>query len=352
MVLDTETRSESVATLPTTAISGKTDIVTPMGADIGNGSLKLVSNQGDIRLDSYVHYVTERSPMSLNSGYVEYHEGDRTDLVGKQWVAGIDAYNNGIRNLYRVTDTNTGKAELGLQILLSGLSKLPYRSDWKLLLVCSIHDGKTLGSGLKQALEGTHTLLLQGKRSTVQITVAAVLEEGTGAVIHCQKDCDITNALVYDLGNGTLIVSGFAGLRLIEESRRYSQNGGVESLIDAIAVHELVRKKLLKEGDRHLIRVGIESLKFNYGTQFPNWDFKESYKAELPIWVERVFKPMVRPTEERAASATALIAIGGGACLPGIDSLLAKRNIKVLPDPVWANARGLYAYAVRKAAVR
>ncbi|WP_269452776.1 hypothetical protein [Phormidesmis priestleyi] len=38
------------------------------------------------------------------------------------------------------------------------------------------------------------------------------------------------------------------------------------------------------------------------------------------------------------------------ACLPGIEALLAKRNIQVLPDPLWANARGLYAYALRKAA--
>jgi hypothetical protein len=82
----------------------------------------------------------------------------------------------------------------------------------------------------------------------------------------------------------------------------------------------------------------------------PDWDFKEAYKAELPLWVDRVLKPMVRPTEDRMASATALIAVGGGACLPGIDALLAKRNIQVLSDPLWANARGLYAYAVRKAA--
>jgi hypothetical protein len=107
---------------------------------------------------------------------------------------------------------------------------------------------------------------------------------------------------------------------------------------------------LLKEGDRHLIRAGIESRSFTYGTQYPDWDFKPAYKAELPLWVDRVLKPMVRPTEDRMASATALIAIGGGACLPGIDALLAKRNIQVLSDPLWANARGLYAYAVRKAA--
>jgi hypothetical protein len=120
-----------------------------------------------------------------------------------------------------------------------------------------------------------------------------VLEEGTGAIIHYQRDCDTTNALVYDLGNGTLIVSGFSGLKMTD--RRYSQNGGVESLIEAVATNEQVRCKLLKEGDRHLIRAGIESRSFTYGTQYPDWDFKPAYKAELPLWVDRVLKPMVRP---------------------------------------------------------
>jgi hypothetical protein len=49
--------------------------VIPIGADIGNGSLKLVSNQGDIRLDSYVYYVAERASMAVNSGYVEVNSG-------------------------------------------------------------------------------------------------------------------------------------------------------------------------------------------------------------------------------------------------------------------------------------
>ncbi len=338
----------TLADLPSVATPGKSASVTPIAVSIGNGAFKLVSNQGEKRIDSYVHYLSERASMGVNSGYVEYHGGDRSDLIGKQWIGGLNAYYHALRAIYRVTDTPTGKADLGLQLLPSALSILPYRSEWNLHLVCSIHDGRALGSSLKTALEGVHHVSMGGKRSTVAITVAAVLEEGTGAIIHYQRDCDTTNALVYDLGNGTLIVSGFSGLKMTD--RRYSQNGGVESLIEAVATNEQVRCKLLKEGDRHLIRAGIEKRDFVYGTQFPGWDFKEAYKAELPLWVDRVLKPMVRPTEDRMASATALIAIGGGACLPGIDALLAKRNIKVLSDPLWANARGLYAYAVRKAA--
>ena len=348
MISDLETRPKSAAVLPSAASSDKSASVTPIGVDVGNGAVKLVSNQGETRIDSYIHYLSERASMGVNSGYIEYFDGDRADLVGKQWIGGLNAYYHGLRAIYRVTDTPTGKAELGLQLLLSALSMLPYRSEWNLHLVCSVHDGRALGSSLKTALEGVHHISIGSKRSTVQVTVAAVLEEGIGAIVHYQRDIDTTNGLLFDIGNGTLIISGFSGLKMTD--RRYSQNGGVESLVESVATNEQVRCKLLKEGDRHLIRAGIESRSFTYGTQYPDWDFKEAYKAELPLWVDRVLKPMVRPTEDRMASATALIAIGGGACLPGIDALLAKRNIQVLSDPLWANARGLYAYAVRKAA--
>ena len=318
----------------------------PLGLDVGNGALKLVSSLGEYRLDSYVTYLTERLSMGQSAGYVEYIEGDRNDLEECQWIGGINAYYHAPRALARVTDDKNGKVQLGLQLLLSMLSVMPYRSQWQLSVTTSIHDGKTLGKALKASLEGMHIVMLNGKRSEVSINVNGVLEEGTGAVVAYQKQADFTNALVYDLGNGTLIVSSFNGLAMTDRS--YSQNGGVESLIDAIATNDLVRAYLKREGDRHLIRTGIESTQFTYGTQYPDWKFTNAYKAELPGWIDRVLKPMVRPTEDRMASATALIAIGGGACLPGIKGLLAKRNIHVLPDPQWANARGLYAYAVRK----
>jgi hypothetical protein len=83
MVLDLETRAETVATLPNVASSGKSASIIPIGVDIGNGSLKLVSHQGETRIDSYLHYLSERASMSVHSGYVEYHSGDRSDLVGQ-----------------------------------------------------------------------------------------------------------------------------------------------------------------------------------------------------------------------------------------------------------------------------
>ncbi|NEQ33189.1 MAG: hypothetical protein F6K04_19690 [Leptolyngbya sp. SIO4C5] len=329
--------------------SASSDTAHPMGVDIGNGALKLITGMGEFRLDSYVCFLYERLSMGLTKGYVEYLDGDRADLHGKQWIGGINAYYHDPRGVARVTDDKGGKIALGLQLLLSSLSLMPHRSNWHLSVTVSIHDGQTLGKALKTALEGIHTVMLNGKRSRVSVSVNAVLEEGTGAVLFYKNQADFTNALLYDLGNGTLIFSSFNGLSMTDRS--YSQNGGVENLVDEIATNELVRKQLLKEGDRHLIRAGIEAQNFTYGTAYPGWDFKDAYKAELPRWIDRVLKPLVRPTEDRMHSATAMLAIGGGACLPGIATLLGKRNIQVLPDPQWANARGLYTYAVRRAAL-
>ncbi|MBW4419822.1 MAG: hypothetical protein KME13_11405 [Myxacorys californica WJT36-NPBG1] len=319
----------------------------PIGADIGNGALKLVSSTGETRLESYVYYLPSRST-DAPKGYVEYLSGTREDLASKQWMTGVNAYYSSPSAIRRVTDSKAGKVELGLQLLLGALSEQHARDHWELGVVVSVHDGKALGNGIKQALEGIHLVRMQGRQSQVTIKVLQVLEEGTGAIVHYKNKVDTTNAILYDLGNGTLIVSSFNGLQLT--SRNYSQNGGVEKLIDAIATNEQVRTKLLKQGQPHLIRRGIEDRTFRYGTQYADWSFAEAYKAELPRWVNEVLAPMVRPTEDRKEAATALIAVGGGACLPGIATLLSKRDISVLDEPQWANARGLYAVAIRKTA--
>jgi hypothetical protein len=336
--------SELTNTLATTGYRSQSQ---PMGVDIGNGQLKLVASSGESLTESYVYYLSERSTDTVK-GYVEYLDGDRADLKGKQWIGGINAYYNGLSSIYRVTDSKEGKPELGLQIFLSALSELPYRDVWNLAIAVSVHDSKTLGSALKRALEGSHTVRIRHKQSELNIKVVAGLEEGTGAVITYQKQADTTNAILYDLGNGTLIVSSFNGLKMTD--RKYSQDGGVEKLFDQIATHDAVRTELKKEGDRHLIRKGVETQTFGYGTQYPDWNFESVYREELPKWVNNVLAPTVRPWDDRRASATALIAIGGGAELPGIASLLSKKNIKVLGDPLWANARGLYTLATRKVA--
>jgi hypothetical protein len=207
-------------------------------------------------LESYVLYLPERATHA-NAGYVEYLSGDRADLMGKQWIAGINAYYTNPTGIYRVTDSIEGKADLCLQLLLSALTQLPYRSDWDLAVAASVHDGKTFGRAISHALAGTHQVRLLGKESRVTIAVGKVLEEGAGTAYALRRAYDFTNCLLFDLGNGTTIVAAFNGLQMTY--RDYAPDAGVEKLIDAIATSDSVRLFLKKPADRHLIRAGIEA---------------------------------------------------------------------------------------------
>lgn len=318
----------------------------PIGLDVGNGAVKMYSSLGEDILESYVLYLSERATHA-NAGYVEYLEGSRSDLSGKQWISGTNAYYQSQTGIIRVTDDPNGKAQLCLQLLLSTLTAQPHRSEWFLSIVASVHDGKVFGTAIKQALEGTHKLRMNSKDTTVTIRVDKVLEEGSGVAVALKSSYDFTNALLFDLGNGTSIVSAFNGLQLTH--RDVDQNAGVEKLIDAIATNELVRRHLLKPADRHLIRQGIEKGDFSYGTRNNGWTFKDAYIAELPKWFESGLKPFVKTAETRIQSATAVIAVGGGSQLPGVKNLLAKRGITVPDNARWLNAKGLYMVALRNA---
>lgn len=330
-------------TAQTMPIAAATQFI-PIGLDVGNGAVKLFSALGESITESYVLYLNERATHN-NSGYVEYFEGSRSDLSGKQWIGGINAYYQSPGGIHRVNDSSEGKAQLCIQLLLSALSNQPHRPEWSLSICASVHDGKVFGKQIKQALEGIHKVRINSKPSTINIRVERVLEEGSGVAVALKNAFDFTNALLFDLGNRTAIVSAFNGLQLTD--RDYAHDAGVESLIESIATCDAVRKHLLKPADRHLIRQGIERGDFGYGTRSDGWTFKDSYIAELPKWFESGLKPLLKKAESRINSATAVIAVGGGSQLPGVKNLLSKRGIEVPENARFLNAKGLYQVALR-----
>jgi hypothetical protein len=319
---------------------------TPIGLDCGNGAIKLYSAMGEILLESYTLYQSERATYA-NQGYAEYIRGDRSDLAGKIWIGGINAYYASPTTITRTVDTKDGKVSQCLQLLISALSHYPHRSEWNLMIACSIHDGQTFGKQVREALQGSHIVRMRGKESTINIVISHVVEEGTGAAIAIHQQHDFSNALLIDLGQGTGIASAFNGLHL--SYREYSLESGNETLIHAIANSESVRKALLKPADKHLIRAGIEKGDFSYGTQRPDWTFREAYVAAFPEWFSRGLGQFVKTIENRVPAASCMVAIGGGALLPGIAGALKKKNFIVPQNPRWVNAQGLYQLALRSA---
>ena len=317
----------------------------PVGLDVGNGSTKMVIKGDERRILSYV-LPLHRDVYDTQIGTVEYLDGSRSDLIGQSWMTGKGAYLQSPKSYLKVSHDRDGKIIYGLHLLLGAIANFPHQPDWNLQLIASIQDAKAFGDELKFSLSGQHSVRLNGKNlTTVTVDVLSVVEEGFGAVASASHEFDRTGqSVVFDFGAGTCIVSHFQGVKLI--GREYT-DGGVESLINAIATSIETRKYVRSQGDANLIRAGIEDKTFNYGAT--GWNFRGIYQAELKPWVLSVLAPALKIAQPWMASASTKLAIGGGAQLPQIGSLLAAKGITPLTDSHWVNARGLASLAALKA---
>lgn len=317
--------------------------VLSVGFDPGNGSSKLVVDLSENRQPSYVLRVERDRLLDIRAaddgGMVEYISGDRHDLTGSIWLTGSLAYQQSPTGCLRVVDSGRGKIEYGLQLLLGGLSTFSHREEWHLSAIASIQDQQVCGDELRAALEGSHRVRLGNRpECTVFITVQRVLEEGAAAIVNARSLIDPEEqSILLDLGSGTSIISVFGPKgKLI--NRKVSP-GGVEQLIDAIATNIDTRKHLGQEGDRQIIRAGIERGDFRYGKTA--WNFEPIYKAELKGWIASVLAPAIKAAAPWLPTSAAFIAIGGGSQLPMVGDLLKLKAIQVVPEGHWANCRGM-----------
>ena len=316
----------------------------PTGCDCGNGSVKLVVDNAEVLTPSYIallHNEIYDVPESQEGSLIEYLAGSRSDLIRQRWLTGHPAYQNNPMGYSRVVDDRAGKIKFGLQLFLGALGLLPHRPRWNLSVVASIQDAQAFGVQLSESLQGQHSIRINGKGvSWVDLSVNSVVEEGVGAMVSALASNMIqpkTQNIFLDLGNGTIISSVFgSGGKLV--SRKVAP-GGVDALIEAIAKNIDTRRHLIKEGDRHLIRAGIENGSFEYGTT--GWNFRQIYNTELKPWVSQNLAMAFKSIEPWREQSDAIVAIGGGSQLPAISQLLTARNIITSADGTWLNARGL-----------
>ncbi len=323
----------------------------PTGFDGGYGSAKLIVENSEIRIPSYIqplHKEIYEIPESDAGSLIEYISGNRDDLIGQRWFGGVPAYLNNPEGHLRVLDDRKGKTKFGLQLLLAALGSMPVRSNWNLALVASIQDAQALGVELAQSLKGNHSIRINGKSvSTVNINVLSVVEEGSGAIAQSIMSGTVpanAQTILLDIGHGTIISSLFGqkGKLISRDVKRL----GVDILTEAIAKNLETRRYLTGEGDRQIIRNAIENNSFNYGTT--GWNFRQVYNTELPHWVQSALAPALKAVAPWRATSDAVIAVGGGSQLPAIAQLLAKQGISVSPDGAWANCRGLVKIAQLK----
>jgi len=197
----------------------------PAGADIGAGLSKLCvgggSQQMRLRLPSKLVEIKEELHDILTSkegGHFFYHEGDRQDLIEREFLTGTLAAWKALTTHIKLSDDPALKVEYALQCIIGGLAALPHRLEWNLHLVLSIHNSKVFGTQLKDKVKGTHVVSFNGKNtptSRVNLNVSLVAPEGAGSygfAVSTKPEALIdrtTHAIAFDFGTSTVIPTVF-----------------------------------------------------------------------------------------------------------------------------------------------
>lgn len=307
---------------------------------------------GEVLIPSLIKQVSDSNDYdnytaSSFGGLVEFAQSDRHDLVNTRWLVGQPAYKEFPDSHDRITDDRRHKITYGLQALCGCLAVAPHQKQWDLALACSIHDAQIFGVDLKGALNGTHTVKINGHLTTVNIR-AMVLDEGLGAIYHAIKWGIVprdAQSILLDIGFGTSIIAVYNGATILRASR-YVHPQGTGKLVQMIADHVETRRFCGGvSGDPMLIRLGIET-DFTYGRT--SWSFREIYQTVLMEWVKEVLAPCLKKVDTWLHSTDVLLATGGGALMPAMASVLAKKKIAVLEKSQLANVLGMQAIAEMK----
>ncbi|MBR8840288.1 MAG: hypothetical protein DSM106950_41435 [Stigonema ocellatum SAG 48.90 = DSM 106950] len=329
--------------------------IIPVGVDSGAGLVKLILGSGSsqirVRTNSKIVEIREELHDNLASpegGHFFYHSGDRQDLVDREFLTGTLANWKAPTTHIKLSDDPALKVEYSLHTLLGAIATLPYRKEWNLHLILSIHNAKIFRDLLNQKVSGSHHVSFGGKNnstSQVNLTVGRVLPEGAGSYSYCLSVnpplIDRTGtAIALDFGTSTIICTIFApGGSIVH--RQVLEVGGCIDLLSAIATDTELIQFLGsgKAGSIETIRQGIEATTFQYGTR--DFNFKSIYARYLKTWLKDRIRLAFKEVQEWRDSAQSFVAWGGGVEMPGVSKLLQAQGITAVPDGCWANAIGL-----------
>jgi len=342
---------------PTQADSTQSHPLIPVGVDCGAGLVKICidSRGSQMRLRQPSKVLELKTALiddlsSKEGGQFFYHSGDRTNLIDREFLTGELAASVAPTTHIKLSDDPALKAEYCLHTLLGALATLPYRQEWNLFLVISTHSHALFNNKLKELTSGVHTVSFGGKNKPqvrVNITVGAVTPEGAGSYAYAKRLNIIdpsAHVIGFDFGTSTVIPQVFApGGKLIYHEPL--EAGGCIDLLEAIASDpELLRfLGTGKPGNLELIRKGIESGEFIYGTR--NFNLRPVYARHVKPWLADRLRLGLKATQEWLDSAESLVAWGGGSQMSGVSRMLSTQRIKTVPDGCWANAIGLQVVA-------
>lgn len=324
-----------------------------VAVDIGNHCIKVAQDNQTCIADSLYAEVIHSSQvgeLDEASTFIRYLEGDRQDLIGRQWITGNDAGTYFSDTVQRAVDgmNNSGKVTLGLQLLLGHIRPPQFGARLVIkYLFATLPDVEVLGSAFTQAIKGTHTIeqttIHHHTTFTVEIQEVILKEEGQGAIAYAlAKGICVQGAwnATIDWGGGTTITQAYNERGQIVPSSRLVQGKGVNDLAAAIASDQRFRKHLGKVADMGLILAAIRNGSLRYGGQ--GFDFAEIYHDQHRVWLSSIALPAFRKLLTLQDRLKTTLLIGGGAHLA---KSLERSSVVICSRPDLANVEGLMILA-------
>lgn len=203
---------------------------------------------------------------------------------------------------------------------------------------------------LKELTNGIHSVSFNGKnkpQTQVTVTVGIVAPEGAGSYVYAKQSKIINpsaHVIGFDFGTSTIIPQVFApnGKMIYHHPLEV---GGCITLLEEIASDPGLVQYLGtgKASSIELVRKGIESGEFNYGTR--DFNLRPIYARLVKTWLADRLRLALKATEEWNDAAGSLVAWGGGTQMPGVSKMLATQKVVTVPEGSWANAIGLQRMA-------
>jgi hypothetical protein len=330
-----------------------------IATDIGNMHSRAVWGEKSSErqmIESYVLQVDPTRTEGLDSVYhVRSSSNAKNPWTSKAFLAGAIASSVDATAGDRVMDTDRGKAELLLPLLCALVwDELP-EDGGVVHLYSTVHDAHSLGADMKALNDGVYCVAKDGNAKSFSVKVERVYNEGQGVL---KSETPAAKSIfLLDVGSDTIIGSSFNGYELRSEPVSLSGRG-VRSLITALMVSPIVKDAIKASTGMHRgatfeeIIAALENpitvkKKTVYRISTLNADITQAIEVESGQWLEGGLKAIGRAMKGDIQGAKAKLATGGGVMLPQVKQSLESQGFTICGDPLWANACGIFAFAVK-----
>jgi hypothetical protein len=241
-----------------------------------------------------------------------------------------------------MSTTNEGKVKHQLALTIDSLWESIRESD-TIHYVGAVHlehwDTKIFDS-----VNGTHTVETSDEEKTFTITPYRICPEGSGVITYYKltnPNEKFTNAYVYDFGDGTSIGTYFEGSRAV--SSRAVAGTGFRQVAYDLGSNSALLRELDSDSSIDYFEI-IDTVKKSKNGKYTlrNKDVTNQFNDFFTKRANELISEFRNAQENQYRNSQICIATGGALLVPAIRKVFQKEGFKIVADPVWADAIGIY----------